>query len=160
MAGTFFIPLRKVIQSIIDLDVDEIALDIARTPTFKRLVISLNTEGLPTSQLFELGEDATGKTLESIGGEYSPFTVSVKQSKNQPTDRVTLKDTGAFYRSFVVKPFKGGFLIEADTIKDGQDLQDSWGNEIVGISPDNLQIIVELYRKAIIKQLKNNVNAA
>jgi len=143
-----------------DLDVDQIALEIAQTTTFKRLVITLNTEGLPTSQLFELGEDATGRTLESIGGEYSPFTIEEKKKKGQPTDRVTLKDTGEFYESFIVIPFKGGFRIEADTIKDGQDLQNSWGKEIVGLSPENIQIVKDFYINAIIQKVKKNIAAA
>ena len=78
--------MRKVIESIVNMDLDQIALDIARTETFKKLVISINTEGVPTSQLFELGEDATGRTLESIGGEYSPFTVEVKKSNKKWPD--------------------------------------------------------------------------
>lgn len=142
------------------MDLDQIALDIARTETFKQLVISINTEGLPTSQLFELGEDSTGKLLSSIGGEYSPFTVEEKKRKRQPTDRITLKDTGDFYRTFKVIPFKGGFRIEADTIKDGEDLQDSWGDDIVGISPNNLEIIVNFYKDAILEAVRNRIKAA
>jgi hypothetical protein len=160
MAGQYFIPLRNLLKKFIEFDVDQLALEISRTPTFKKLVISLNTEGLPTSQLFELGQDAQGRTLESIGGEYSPFTVEVKRRKGQPTDRITLKDTGDFYRTFDVIPFKGGFRIEADTIKDGQDLQDSWGKEIVGIDQRNLLIIIEFYKNAIQEKVKSSIKAA
>lgn len=160
MAGIFFIPMRKVLNAIIAMDLDQMALDIARTNTFKQLVISLNTEGMPTSQLFELGEDATGKLLSSIGGPYSPFTVEEKKRKGQPTDRVTLKDTGDFYRTFKVIPFKGGFRIEADTIKDGEDLEDSWGDEIIGISPQNLEIIINFYRDAIKEKVRQRIKAA
>ena len=111
MAGKFFEPIRKILNDIISLDVDQIALEIARTETFKKLVISLNTEGLPTSQLFELGEDSEGKKLSSIGGNYSPFTV--KEGNKRSSSLIDLKDTGDFYRSFNVIPFKGGFRIEA-----------------------------------------------
>ena len=65
-----------------------------------RLVISLNTEGEPTSQLYELGEDSLGKALQGKtilkGGEYTPFTKSIKQEKGQRFDNPTLKDSGAF----------------------------------------------------------------
>lgn len=160
MSGRFFIPMRKVLNQIINLDIDQIAFDIARTDTFKKLVISLNTEGTPTSQLFELGEDSTGTKLSQIGGDYSPFTVQEKQRKGQPTNRITLKDTGDFYRSFNVVPFKGGFRIEADTIKDGEDLQESWGQNIVGLSPQNLEIIINFYRNAVQEKVNNRIKAA
>ena len=68
MAGKFFEPIRKILNDIISLDVDQIALEIARTETFKKLVISLNTEGLPTSQLFELGEDSEADIKEEEEG--------------------------------------------------------------------------------------------
>jgi len=160
MAGKFFKPLRELLEAIIKLNVDEIALDISRTSTFKKLVITLNTEGLPTSQLFELGEDSEGKTLESIGGGYSPFTIQEKSRKNQPTDRVTLKDTGEFYRTFDVRPFRGGFTIVADTLKDGQDLENRWGDDIVGLNEDNTNLIIEFYKDRIIEQVRRNIKGS
>ncbi len=36
----FFKPIRDILMSIINLDVDDIAFEIARTNTFKKLVIS------------------------------------------------------------------------------------------------------------------------
>lgn len=154
MAGRFFIPMRKILNGFINLDLDQIALDIAKTPAFKELVIKLNTEGLPTSQLFEKGEDSTGISLESIGGEYAPFTIEEKKRKGQPTNRVTLKDTGDFYMTFNVIPFKGGFIIDANTIKDGENLEDDWGRNIIGLQPENLQIVIDFYKI----QIQNRLN--
>lgn len=152
--------MRNILNVFIGLDIDQIALDIARTKEHKELVIGLNTEGEPTSQLFELGEDSQGRTLESIGGEYSPFTVQEKQRKGQPTDRITLKDTGAFYLTFDVKPFKGGFVIEANTIKDNDDLEKRWGDEIIGLNDENLNLVVDFYKIQILNLLNNKLNAA
>jgi hypothetical protein len=160
MAGKFFKPLRELLEAIIKLDVDEIALDISRTSTFKKLVITLNTEGLPTSQLFELGEDSQGRRLDDIGGGYTLFTIYEKLKFNQPIDRVTLKDTGEFYRTFDVIPFKGGFNIVADTLKDGEDLEDRWGDEIVGLNENNTNIIVEFYKERILEQVRRNIKEA
>lgn len=47
-------------------------------------------------QLFEQGIDGKGEKLL----EYKPFTIAVKSQKGQPTNRVTLEDTGSFYRGF------------------------------------------------------------
>jgi hypothetical protein len=150
MAKTFFIPLRKLLQSFIELDVDQIAFDIAQTNNFKRLVIQLNTEGKPTSQLFELGEDSEGRDL----GEYSPFTKELKKLKGQRIDHITLKDTGDFYASFIVRPFKGGFTIDADPIKDDTNLFREYGEDILGLNDDNLQIIINFYKDAILESLE------
>jgi hypothetical protein len=156
MASKYFIPLRKLLNSILLLDIDKVALDITRTAVAKRLIISLNTEGLPTSQLYQLGEDSTGRSL----GEYSPFTVREKRRKGQPTDRVTLKDTGEFYMSFQVIPFRGGFEITADAEKDDKDLRDVYGEDIIGLNDENLQILIEFYRAAIQQKIKENLRAA
>mgnify|MGYP003627929194 CR=1 FL=1 len=157
MAGKFFKSLRNILKDIINLDVDQIALEIARTTEHKKLVISLNTEGLPTSQLFELGEDSEGLKLDDIGGGYTLFTIYEKLKFDQPVDRVTLKDTGAFYRTFDVRPFKGGFTIEADTFKDGDNLEDSWGKDIVGLNDDNLNILIEFYKERILEKVRSNI---
>ncbi len=160
MAGRYFIPLRKFLNGIINLDLDEIVLEITKTSEFKTLVIKLNTEGLPTSQLFIKGKDALGRSLDSLGGPYSPFTVSEKRRKGQPTNRVTLKDTGDFYLTFEVIPLRGGFIIEADTIKDGDNLEDRYGNEIVGLDAQNVGIILEFYKRALDNRLKRVLNVA
>lgn len=152
----FFMPIRNILNFIIALDVDQLALEIAQQGSFKDLVIELNTE----KQLFDKGEDSTGRTLESIGGAYSPFTVSIKQAKGQPTNRVTLFDTGEFYASWSVKPFKGGFIIDADPNKDDTNLFDEWGNEIVGLNEENLQTIINFFRDAVLEKINNRIKAA
>ena len=155
MAKKFFIPLRNLLDSFMALDVDQIALDIAKTNAHKRLVISLNTEGTPTSQLYELGEDSLGKSL----GDYANTTIEGtssflgKKQKAQPFDRITLKDTGGFYASFIVKPYKGGFEIDADATAGDKNLFDELGNDILGLNDENLQIIINFYKDAILKSL-------
>lgn len=152
----FFQPIRNILNFIIALDVDQLAFEIAQLDTLQDLVIELNTR----DQLFDKGEDSTGRTLESIGGSYSPFTVKIKQAKGQPTNRVTLFDTGEFYASFVVKPFKGGFIIDADPNKDETDLFDEWGEEIVGLNDENLQTIINFFRDAVLEKINSRIKRA
>lgn len=146
-----------------NLDVDQIAYDIAQTNEHKRLVIALNTEGKPTSQLYQLGEDSLGRGL--IGktilkdGSYTPFTVNEKNQKGQRTDHPTLKDSGAFYASFIVRPYKGGFEIDADPIKDNTNLFNELGEDILGLNDENLQIIINFYKDAITEALQNTIAA-
>ncbi len=47
-------------------------------------------------QLYEEGINGKGKKLL----QYKPFTIAFKKIKQQPSDKTTLKDTGAFYKSF------------------------------------------------------------
>lgn len=164
MAKKFFIPLRNILNQILELDVDAIALEIAKTREFKTLVIALNTEGLPTSQLYELGQDSLGKGLRGKtilkDGEYTPFTVQKKQEKGQRVDHPTLKDTGGFYMSFNVIPFKGGFEIVANGEVGDKNLFEELGEDIIGLNPVNLQIVREFYRNAILQKVNNILKVA
>jgi len=167
----FFQPIRKVLRAIQLLDIDRIALDISRNNVLQTLVIKLNTEGFPSSQLFQKGEDRFGQKLKGntivTDGNYTPFTKEIKREKGQPTDRVTLKDTGDFYMSFRVIPFRGGFEITADGFKQGDistggntDLLEEFGNDILGLNQENLQIIINYYREAISEKIKQKLRAA
>ncbi len=118
---------------------EDIAFKVYSTKEFEFLVVSLNTEGQPTSQLFIDGVDNKGVKLDP----YTPFTVLLKKQKGQKTSVTTLKDTGEFYNSFEVKVFKGGFEIDAETIKGDDDLEDKYGDDLIGLTDDNIQVLIE-----------------
>jgi hypothetical protein len=96
----------------------------------QEFIIFLNTN----IQLFR-GIDSQGQFLDDIGGGYTTRTIQIKQRKGQPTDRVTLKDTGEFYKSFSVDVFRDEFVIDAYYIKEGTDLRDRWGDDLAGLTP-------------------------
>ena len=106
--------------------------------------IELNT-GAPNiseyGQLFLHGIDAEGTDLSKIGGEYSPVTKDIKTFEGLPIDRITLYQEGDFYKSweFIQKPDE--FILKADTIKDGQDLQDRWGSDIIGLTDESIKAL-------------------
>ena len=104
----------------------------------QQFVVFLNTE----KQLFE-GVDANEASLKSIGGDYAPITKFLKAQKGQPFDRITLKDTGDFYDSFSVEALQDAIIIEADSIKEGYDLRDRWGQDILGLSEPSIGILIE-----------------
>lgn len=76
------------------------------------------------------GETAQGTEIKP---PYRPYTVAVKQLKGQPTDRVTLRDTGAFYQGVYVR-------VDANTINtgstDGKEakLREKYGEGIFGLN--------------------------
>ena len=100
--------------------------------------------------------------IEGIRGEdgefiadywpYRPFTVAVKQTKGQPTDRVTLRDTGAFHASIQVTTDSEKFTVTATDPKT-EELQQKYGEGILNLSDENLHslkvalLIPELRKK-------------
>ena len=149
--------IRQIAKRAHELNIDLIMrLIFEDEPDLQDLIIHLNTE----EQLIE-GVNAQSETLESIGGKYSQVTIFFKERNNQPFDRVTLKDTGAFYDSFKVYYEKDGIVIDANTIKDGEDLQERWGNDILGLTDESKEklifflqpLIVEFIRDYIIQDL-------
>lgn len=115
-------------------DVNRILREVWRNSLVQQEIIRLNTK----KQLFEKGEDSLGVSL----GEYSPFTVQIKVEKGQRIDHITLSDTEEFYESFNVLPLLRGFRLTAKGDKGGGDnLFDDFGEEIVGLSEENLVIL-------------------
>ena len=101
-------------------------------------------------QLFQSGEDGLGNSL----GSYTPLTVSIKKRKGQPTDRITLKDTGDFYKSYFITAFKGGFIIDANAEKKDTDLFERYGEDILLPTPESLDLIAEYYEERLIEYIK------
>lgn len=104
---------------------------------FRETIIYLNT----WDQLYDRGIDSEGKSL----GHYQPYTVFLKEKKGQPTDHVTLRDTGDFYKSFKVKFLNLDIQIVSDPIKYGPlgavNLLTQWGKEIIGLTEESLSIL-------------------
>lgn len=96
-------------------------------------IIRLNTE----DQLFNEGIDKDGDSL----GDYSNASVNVYGKR---PGHITLKDTGDFYQSFVVKVDNSGIIINADTQKESTDLSVKYGVEILGLTEENIGILREL----------------
>jgi hypothetical protein len=124
----------------------EIVFNDAR---IKDEIIRLNTE----EQLFRRGIDSEGKSL----GTYSPFTVEIKKKKGQPTNRITLKDTGEFYDSFRVTANRVSITIDADPIKDDNNLFDDFGEEILGLTDESREKLKEMAVKKYLEYWKTNI---
>ena len=96
-------------------------------------IIRLNTQ----DQLFDEGIRADNKSLP----DYSNTSVNVYGKR---AGHITLKDTGEFYQSFVVKVDKSGIDIVADTQKEDTDLSKKYGNEILGLTDENSGLLREM----------------
>jgi hypothetical protein len=73
---------------------------------------------------------------DTIYPSYTLLTEEIKTGKGQPTDRVTLKDTGAFYRGITVTASANSVKITSTDSKTGM-LEEKYGEEIFGLNADS-----------------------
>jgi hypothetical protein len=138
---------------MIKLNQTELLRSGLKNPKLKNLILDLNR----IDQLFEQGINAKGVSL----GEYAVSTIlgtagfKGKIAKGQPTDRVTLKDTGEFYESFDIDFNNDGFEIIAT---DKEFLLDKYKG-ILGLTTDNLEEAIQYIRGYIIQEIKKEVDA-
>tara|TARA_R110000824_G_scaffold158397_3_gene332216 strand:- start:67 stop:513 length:447 start_codon:yes stop_codon:yes gene_type:complete len=132
------------------VDVTQVLVNILKKKKTQKFITNLNTR----VQLFDYGEDSRGIQLMATGGTYAPSTIRIKKKKRQPTNRVTLKDTGDFYKTFevIVKP-NASFSIKADTIKNEKDLEDRWGEDIVGLQDESEVLVMEYLENEFYKTI-------
>jgi hypothetical protein len=116
----------------------------------KDMIIQMNTE----DQLEEDGIDSLGREL----GDYSPYTVEIKKMKGQRYDHITLKDTGAFYDSWVVTVDRDGIDVDADdTSLYDRPLFKVWGEDVLGLTKENLAILQSVIAERYIEFIMNEL---
>lgn len=138
----------KFVENIAAMNVVNLLKKVLSEKETQDFIINLNTE----VQLHDLGIDSTGVTLSSIGGGYSQFTLNNDRTKKK--DTVTLFDTGAYYKSFKVKPLSNGDfdILSNDTIH-GESLFDRWGDDIEGLVPIHHLKVMQFLDKRILQIL-------
>jgi len=72
----------------------------------------------------------------TIYPSYTLLTEEIKSGKGQPTDRVTLKDTGAFYRGITVTASANSVKITSTDSKT-EMLEKKYSEEIFGLNEDS-----------------------
>lgn len=136
--------LTTLLKRVTKLDSGKL-INKATDKTVQKFIIQLNTEGQPTSQLFSLHVDSVGKAIFSSvrnRGTYSSRTERISQGKKKTNDPYTLKDSGDFYASFKVTKEKTAIIINADPTKETTDLFQEYGDDIVGLTDENLQLLI------------------
>lgn len=108
------------------------------------------------SQLYD--EGITGKGVSIMSYEpYAIRTIKRKIKKGQPYDRVTLKDTGAFYDSLYVEFDEKGFYVTSTDDK-AKFLLAKYGTSIFRLTDENLSILLREYiRPELAEKLKNRM---
>lgn len=112
-------------------------------------IVDMNTE----DQLYQRGVNALGVDISDYK-PYSPITIEIKHLKNQPTDRVTLRDTGDFHSSFYIFAGIEQFEINAKDTKT-KALIAKYGRQILGLTNENISSLIWDY---IFPDLRDQLN--
>ena len=91
-------------------------------------------------QLFEQGVNEDNEVI----GTYSLRTQMEFNPEKVANTPYTLKDTGDFYRSFMLEVVPDGIIINADGIKDdGTDLLEKFTDKILGLTDESKIKLIE-----------------
>lgn len=121
---------------------------------YEDVIISMVTE----QQLYEQGIEGRGIKISSYQ-PYSQRTIKRKQKKGQPTDRVTLRDTGEFYASLHVEFDGKGFYVTSTDDK-AEYLLKRYGKTIFRLTNENLNILIREYiRPELHERLKRYIKS-
>jgi hypothetical protein len=115
-------------------------------------------DGITWVQLYNHGINGKGRKIMEYA-PYRPKTIQIKRKKGQPTNRVTLRDTGDFHDSVYVVFDSEGFQVVAE---DGKTdlLINKYGKDILRLTDENLHYVVripvvseiiELFKQAVRK---------
>ena len=123
---------------------------------------------LTSEKATQPGTDVDGtqiRTFRAAGGEvYNSFTITEKERKGQPSDKVTLKDKGKFHNTFKVDSGKSSFVIEGDTekpdgnIEDNVDVESALGLDEDGKDEVRQQILIPELRAILLDGLQKQCN--
>ncbi len=102
------------------------------------------------AQLKSKGINADGEII----GFYSYATELISGGEKQEGDPYTLDDTGEFYESMFIQVFIDSFVINADANKGEDNLFSKYGNNIIGLTEQNLDLIIIEIRKSYLNYAK------
>lgn len=115
------------------------------------VIIKMITE----EQLYDLGIEGRGIEIVSYM-PYSQRTIKRKLKKGQPTNRVTLRDTGKLYTSLHLELDSNGFYITSIDEKKAGYLLKKYGKTIFRLTNQNLNILLNDYVKPSLKEKMKN----
>lgn len=111
------------------------------------ILVEMNAD----QQLYDEGIDTRGISIDSYA-PYSPLTIQIKEQKGQPTDRVTLRDTGAFEGSIYIQ-FTADQMTFAASDWKTEELILKYGETILGLTSENQSEFGQRYIKPALREI-------
>jgi len=142
--------LKKTMRTI----QSDFVVDVVRSVVEKNSneIIELNTQ----KQLFEKGIGSDEKRLEPF--PYSNPYEKLKKRIGQPTDRITLRLEGDFYKSFQVVIGNEQFQINATDFKT-KFLLKRYGQKVLGLTSSNVSEFNQMViRPELLKEIRKKIN--
>lgn len=110
-------------------------------------------EAITQDQLYNRGVDGDDVEIMSYK-PYAPSTIKKKIKKGQPYDRVTLRDTGKWYKSLKLVYDVDGFIL-VSTDNKHKYLVERYGPKILKLDKANLnRVIKDKVRPILVTKLK------
>lgn len=148
--------LEVIARNVKKLNEETAFQKVIRNPAIQLEAIRLNRD----EQLYKRGVDVFGVSMRSQyargSNVYADYTIVLKREKNQPTDRVTLRDTGAMYNTFKTKIVGDELMLDVNSIKEGKDLQKSFG-QFVGLDEFSKEILIEKSKPIVFDYVKSTI---
>jgi hypothetical protein len=129
-------------------------LEASINPSIKKAVNTNSNllEQQQTEGQFDKGKDALNV---SFVPSYATSTKNYKRRNGQPTNRVTLKDSGDLYNSVNIEGTSSQIVFSANVEYFKYLVNHYSGNQILGIQPKAMEVFVNAY---ICKEIVKNFN--
>jgi len=169
-----FEAIRQLTDRVAKLDEGQILKAYVSNKKIQKFILNLNR----VDQLFVDGIQSDGNPLTSgsitnqnTPGVYSKVTEELNrgksfsfggQSKSKIAgERYFLYNEGEFFSTFVVIPLDDGFEIDANPIKQTDDgplpMFEEYGKNILGLTDENLQEFIDVFREAVSIQVRKQL---
>ena len=138
--------LADYCRNLIKIDAKKQFKDVLDNSFFKELIIYLNTDD-------QLGKDR----IDSLGdhlGVYSHRTEFLSGGEKKAGEFINLNDTGEFWESWRVEVKEFLIEIDADPIKEDTNLFSEYGIDVLGLTEENKEKLIDVARESFIKHYR------
>jgi hypothetical protein len=144
--------MEILLKRFISLNEEKLWLEFFRDFQNQRFII----EDLIQENQLQKGIDGTGGRITDNEGNdsYSFLTEWITRGRKQEGDPYTLKDTGEFYDSMVIKVYSSEIDIDADPIKPDANLFEKYGDDIIGLTDQNKDRLIQRFRQFAINRTR------
>lgn len=129
-------------------------LKVFSKPEIRKFVIE---ELIQNDQLTDQGIDETGSAIVNADNgrtTYSKMTEILSGGRKKEGEHYTLKDTGEFYNSMIMILGSNFFEINADPIKDNENLFSKFGEGVIGLTDESRTKLAERLRIEYLKEVQ------